>query len=56
MEGWEVSGDPVPKFTGPRILQWRWGLRGQGLAFTVLIVFMLVMAGEQTSTFLYYQF
>jgi hypothetical protein len=56
MDGWEVSGDPIPKFTGPRILQWRWSLRGQGLAFTVFIVFTLVMAGEQSSTFLYYQF
>jgi D-alanyl-lipoteichoic acid acyltransferase DltB (MBOAT superfamily) len=56
MDGWEVSGDPAPKFTGPRILQWRWSLRGQGLVFTVFIVFALVMAGEQSSTFLYYQF
>jgi D-alanyl-lipoteichoic acid acyltransferase DltB (MBOAT superfamily) len=56
MDGWGVSREPIPKFTGPRILQWRWNLRAQGLAFTVFIVFMLVMAGEQSSTFLYYQF
>ncbi|HEY0481582.1 MAG TPA: MBOAT family O-acyltransferase [Kofleriaceae bacterium] len=56
MDGWEVSGDPSPKFTGPRIFSWRWSLRGQGLAFTVFILFALVMAGEQSSTFLYYQF
>src|SRR5262249_15110407 len=42
MGDWEVSGDPIPKFTGPRILQWRWSLRAQGLAFTVFLVFTLV--------------
>ncbi|HEX8115131.1 MAG TPA: MBOAT family O-acyltransferase [Kofleriaceae bacterium] len=56
MDGWEITGDPIPKFTGPRLLQWRWGLHGQGLAFTAFIVVALVMAGEQSSSFLYYQF
>jgi D-alanyl-lipoteichoic acid acyltransferase DltB (MBOAT superfamily) len=56
MDGWAVSSDPTPKFTGPTILQWRWSLRGIGLAFTAFIIFALVMAGEQSSTFLYYQF
>jgi len=37
-------------------LSWRWKLNAQGLAFTALIIIALVIAGEQTTPFLYYQF
>jgi len=56
MDGWEITSDPSPKPTSPRVLQWRWGLHAKGLVFTAFIVVALVMAGEQSSAFLYYQF
>jgi hypothetical protein len=54
MGGWNISIDSVQKTSG--ILSWRWKLDARGLAFTALIIIALVIAGEQTSTFLYYQF
>jgi D-alanyl-lipoteichoic acid acyltransferase DltB (MBOAT superfamily) len=56
MDGWDITGDAIPQPTGPRVLQWRWGLHLSGLAFTAFIIIVLVMTGEQSSSFLYYQF
>jgi len=54
MDGWSISADSVQKTSG--VLSWRWKLDARGLAFTALIIIALVIAGEQTSPFLYYQF
>ena len=54
MEGWNISADSVQKTSST--LSWRWKLDARGLAFTALIIIALVIAGEQTSPFLYYQF
>src|SRR2546430_7694028 len=54
MGGWNITVDPVQKKTG--ILSWRWKLDARGLAFSALIIIALVIAGEQASPFLYYQF
>jgi hypothetical protein len=54
MDGWNISVDSVQKTSG--ILSWRWKLDARGLAFTASIIIALVIAGEQASPFLYYQF
>jgi hypothetical protein len=56
MERWNISFDKVGKAGGLPLLSWRWGLDARGLAFTAALIIVLLVAGEQATPVLYYQF
>ncbi|MFL6712735.1 MAG: MBOAT family O-acyltransferase [Sulfurifustis sp.] len=56
MSSWNITFEPVPKGNTNRLLDWRWRLDARGVAFTALVIIAVVLAGEQTAPFLYYQF